>query len=203
MSIQPTSEPSQPTLDKNLRQGFKYFNPFMLILWRLGLGPWVNLWPQVGGRIMVLTHTGRKSGKRRHTPVNYTLIENDVYCTAGFGRMADWYRNILSNPNVEIWLPDGWWAGDVLDVSDDPNRLAILRQVLFASGFAAYAAGLDPVKMSDEELAAATQDYRLVRIRRRMACTGPNGPNDLAWVWPLATFILLPLALFRRCCRRR
>jgi len=203
MSTQLPSLPSQSSFDEKLRRGFKnYLNPFMLLLWRLGLGSWVNWWPQVGGRIMVLTHTGRKSGQRRRTPVNYTIIEGDIYCTAGFGKLADWYRNMLRNPNVEVWLPDGWWAGDAIDVSDDPNRMAILRQVLFASGFAAYAAGLDPVKMSDEALDAATKEYRLVRIRRRIACTGTNGPGDLSWVWPLATFILLPLALFRRGRRR-
>ncbi len=202
MNTQLPSLPSQSSLDEKLRRGFKYFNPFMLFLWRLGLGPWVNWWPKVGGRIMVLTHTGRKSGRRRRTPVNYTIIEGDLYCTAGFGSLADWYRNILRNPNVEVWLPDGWWAGDAIDVSDDTNRMAILRQVLFASGFAAYASGLDPIKMSDEALDAATKEYRLVRIRRRIACTGTNGPGDLSWVWPLATFILLPLALFRRKRRR-
>jgi hypothetical protein len=43
-----------------LRSGFKRFNRFMLMLWRLGLGPWVNLWPQVTGRIAVIAHVGRK-----------------------------------------------------------------------------------------------------------------------------------------------
>ena len=65
----------------------------------------------LSGQIMVLTHTGRKSGLRRRTPVNYALVDGEVYCTAGFGQISDWYRNILANPQVEVWLPDGWWAG--------------------------------------------------------------------------------------------
>jgi deazaflavin-dependent oxidoreductase (nitroreductase family) len=189
---------SNSTLEENLRQGFKYFNRFMLLLWRLGLGSWVNLWPEGGGQIMVLTHTGRKSGLRRQTPVNYAIVDGDIYCTAGFGHISDWYRNIRANPKVEIWLSDSWWAGTAEDISDDKNRIPLLRAVIIASGYAGIAAGLDAYNMSDDDFDQATRAYRLLRIRRTEARTGPGGPGDLAWIWPLATFILLPLVLFRR-----
>ncbi len=187
-----------PHTQDQLRQGFKQFNRFMLGLWRLGLGPWVNLWPEVGGRIMVIRHTGRKTGIVRYTPVNYTIADGDIYCTAGFGSISDWYRNILAHPEVEVWLPDGWWAGLAQDVSETSTRIPLLRQVLIASGFAARAAGIDPISMTNKQLEAATADYRLIRIQRTEARTGPGGPGDLAWVWPLATMILLPLILLRR-----
>ncbi|MBI4772127.1 MAG: nitroreductase family deazaflavin-dependent oxidoreductase [Chloroflexi bacterium] len=187
-----------PRTEELLRQAFKRFNHFMLALWRLGLGPWVNSWPAVGGRIMVLTHTGRKTGRRRHTPVNYTLVDGELYCTAGFGPVSDWYRNLRADPNVEVWLPQGWWAGVAEDVSESPARLALMRAVLIASGFAVCAAGIDPRNLPDEELERVTAPYRLIHIRRTGARTGPGGPGDLAWVWPLATMILLPLVLFRR-----
>jgi len=189
---------STTTSLETLRQGFKYFNRFMLLMWRLDLGPLLNWWPKVGGRILVLHHTGRKSGLPRRTPVNYAIVDGDLYCTAGYGRASDWYRNIQANPNVEVWLPDGWWSGTALDVDDDPRRLYLLRQVLIGSGFAAFAAGINPYMISDEALEAATRDYCLLRIQRSAARTGPGGPGDLAWVWPVATMILLPLALCRR-----
>jgi deazaflavin-dependent oxidoreductase (nitroreductase family) len=193
-----------PQTAAKLRQSFKYFNKFMLLMWRLGLGKWVNFWPEVGGQIMVLTHTGRKTGLKRQTPVNYALVEGELYCTAGFGQLADWYRNIMAEPKVEVWLPDGWWAGLAEDVTDPEQRLPLLRQVLIGSGFAAYLAGINPRSMTDEALDAATTDYRLLRIRRAEARTGPDGPGDLAWVWPLATLVLLWLLVrgCRRCCKR-
>lgn len=174
-----------------LRQGFKSFNRFMLLLWRLGLGAMVNGWPAVGGRIMVLTHMGRKSGLRRRTPVNYVEINGDLYCTAGFGAVSDWYRNLLANPTVDVWLPTGWWTGVAEDVTTQADSLPILRQVLVNSGFAAYAAGVNPRTMTDIELRSVTKAYRLVRIRRTVACTGSDGPGDLAWIWPVATSVLL------------
>jgi deazaflavin-dependent oxidoreductase (nitroreductase family) len=191
-----TTDPA--VMEEKVRQGFKYFNRFMLMMWRLGLGPWVNAWPEVGGRIMVITHTGRKSGLRRRTPVNYALVDGEIYCTAGFGPVSDWYRNIVAQPQVEVWLPDGWWAGVAEEITDTKLRAPLLRQVLIASGFAARAERIDPVAMTNDELSAATADYRLIRIRRTEARTGRNGPGDLAWVWPLATMILVPLVLLRR-----
>lgn len=185
-------------IEESLRQGFKYFNRFMMLLWRLGLGSWINAWPEVGGRIMVITHIGRKTGIRRHTPVNYTIADGEVYCTAALGSISDWYRNIMLNPEIEIWLPHGWWAGVAEEVGDAVERLPLLRQVLIDSGFAARAAGIDPATMTNEELDATTSKYRLIRVRRTEARTGPGGPGDLAWVWPLMAMTLLPLALWRR-----
>jgi deazaflavin-dependent oxidoreductase (nitroreductase family) len=138
----------------------------MLWMWRLGLGPWINAWPAVIGRIMVLTHTGRRSGLPRQTPVNYAPVEGAVYCTAGFGRRCDWYRNLLANPDVEVRLPHERWRGRAEDVSESAERTLRLRQVLVASGFAAYLAGLNPRRMSEADLERLADQYRLVRIRR-------------------------------------
>ena len=188
-----------PQVEAWLRQAFKHLNRFMLLLWRLGLGPWLSLWPDVGGRIMVITHTGRKTGRKRQTPLNYALVDGELYCTAGFGAIADWYRNLKANPNVEVWLPEGWWAGVAEEIApEDPaTRLTLMRAVLRGSGIVAPLMGVSP-SLPDAELAARTADYRLLHIRRTAERTGPEGPGDLAWVWPLATFLLLPLALCKR-----
>jgi deazaflavin-dependent oxidoreductase (nitroreductase family) len=147
---------------------------------------------------MVVIHIGRKTGLKRYQPLNYAIVDEDIYCVAAFGDSSDWYRNLLANPNVEVWLPDGWWAGVAEDVSDSPTRIQLIRQVMLESGFAAYAAGLNPRKMTDEELDQESKKYRLLRIQRTAARTGPGGPGDLAWVWQLATIILLGWVIFRR-----
>ncbi len=186
---------------EKLRQGFKYFNRFMLWMWRLGFGPWFNLWPDGWGQIMVLTHKGRNSGKRYRTPVNYAILAGDVYCIAGFGKVADWYRNLIVNPEVEVWLPDGWWQGVAEDVSAAADRPKIMRAVVEASGFAGPLFGVDPKKLDDPALLEATRSYKVVRVRRQSARTGPEGPGDLAWVWQVTTLALLPLLWIKR--RRR
>ena len=187
-----------PQTEEKLRQLFKKFNHFMMFVWRLGLGKWLNVWPSVGGRIMVITHTGRKTGKKRRTPLNYNTVEGEIYCTAGFGSKSDWYRNVMADPRIELWLPDGWWAGTAEDAGDHENRTEIMRQVLIGSGIVGPLFGIDPKKLSDAELEKVTAPYCLLHVKREAARTGRDGPGELAWVWPLATVVLLPLALWRR-----
>jgi deazaflavin-dependent oxidoreductase (nitroreductase family) len=179
-----------PEIEERVRQSFRHVNRFMVLMFRLGLGRFLQPWPRVTGRILVLVHTGRKTGQRHRTGLNFATVDGDLFVLAGFGAISDWYRNVLVNPKVEVWLPDGWWAATAEDVSDHPDRLALLRKVLIASGFAAYAFGITPA-ISDERLRQVTEKYLLVRIRTSEPRTGPGGPNDLAWVWPVAAFALL------------
>lgn len=183
--------------EDSLRSIFKSFNRFMMLLWRLGLGSWGN-GTSFGGSLMVIKHTGRKTGLTRHTPVNYAIVDGDVYCTAGFGRVSDWYLNIMTNPEVEVWLPDGRWAGIAEDVTDKERNYKIIRQVLIASGFAGPLFGANPKNLSDQDLIDLLDSYRLIRIKRPNALTGPGGPGDLAWIWPAATFFLLWVLIRRR-----
>lgn len=188
--------------EERLRQAFKYLNRFMVLMFRLGLGGWGNGNRYVG-YIMVLNHKGRKTGLQRRTPVNFTRLDDAIYCTAGFGARSDWYRNILAEPNVEIWLPRARFKGLATDVSQEGGSLERLRKVLAASGFAAPLFGLRPERLSSEDLEHLLESYRLIRIDQLQPLTGAKGPGELAWVWPLATMILLGLVLGRSVRRTR
>lgn len=169
-----------------VKAAFRHVNRIMVALWRLGLGRWVNVWPAGSGRILVIGHTGRRSGVRRWTPLNYAKVEGGLYCTAGFGAASDWYRNVTAEPRVEVWLPGERWIGVIDEVSDHPERIRLLRAVLVASGLAARVAGIDPRRLDDEALAAATSSYRLLRIRQvdtaEQLPAHPR-PGDRAWWW--------------------
>ncbi len=179
---------------------FKYFNRVMVLGWKLGLGKLVNCWPGGFGRIMVISHKGRDTGSDYQTPVNYYPDGEYIYCTAAFGSDSDWYMNVIANPQVEVWLPDGWYTGEAEILDKSPLREEMLRKVLIASAFAApLFAGFDPKEISAEEFAKATTDYRLLRIKRQTPRTGANGPGSLAWLWPL----FMILFLFRRCRRKK
>jgi deazaflavin-dependent oxidoreductase (nitroreductase family) len=189
-----------PVVEKRLRTTFRLFNKFMILIWRLGLGRWGNANPY-SGYVMVIKHIGRKSGLIRYTPVNYAVVDGDVYCLAGFGENSDWYRNILQEPHVELWLPDERWLAIAEDATDHVDRVRFFREVLIASGFAGPLFGVNPRKMTDADLNAQLGQYRLVRFRRMRPQTGPGGPGDLAWLWPLSTFVLIGL-LIRKGKRR-
>ena len=169
---------------------FKYLNFFVVLLWKLGLGKLLNIWPSVGGRILVIRHSGRSSGTTYLTPVNFTEKDGAIYVVSGFGARSDWYQNILANPQVEIWLPDGWYIGQAVPADDSGERLERIRDVLIASGFAAPLFGINPKTISDLEMDATVSSYRLVRITRQAARTGADGPGSMAWIWPLIVAVV-------------
>lgn len=156
-------------------------NRAMVLLWRLGLGRWAQVWPAVGGRILVIEHRGRKSGNRYRTPLNFTPDGRNRYCLAGFGKRSDWYRNALAAQRIIVWLPDGVWTAHAVDATDDEGARKWFRAVLIDSGFAARAVGLSPKVMTDDEVDTATATYRLVRLELIDRCA--RTPADLWWVW--------------------
>ena len=192
-----------PKVLEAIRRGLRRMNPGMLLIWRLGLGWSADLWPRGFGRLMVIEHVGRRSGARYRTPVNFTRDGGHVYCVVGFGPHTDWYQNVLTGPDIAVWLPDGRWSAHAEDASDDPRRLYLMRQVLLDSGFAAPLIGLHPLRIDDEELEAATASYRLVRITPLRRADAPDGPGDLAWVWWLVGAVLVAGRWMRCVLRRR
>lgn len=56
----------------------------------------------IGKFILLLTHTGRRSGTRYVTPLQYEKIDGAYYVGAGRGPKADWFRNILVEPQVHV-----------------------------------------------------------------------------------------------------
>jgi deazaflavin-dependent oxidoreductase (nitroreductase family) len=58
-----------------------------------------------GARILMLEHVGRKSGAPRYAVLE--VVDRpapDAYVVAsGFGRKAQWFRNIQANPRVRVY----------------------------------------------------------------------------------------------------
>ena len=149
---------------ERLRRFFHSMNRFMVWMWKIGLGRLMNAWPSVGGRIMVIRHRGRKTGREYLTPVNYAIVDGEIYCMAGFGAKCDWYRNILAAPVNQLWLPEGRREAHAADVSDSPMRARLLREVTIASGFAGPLLGVDQRKLNDEQMLAMGKDYRIIHF---------------------------------------
>lgn len=170
-----------------MRTAFRGLNRFMLFAWRLGLGR-LFAGPR-RGYFMVLITTGRKSGLRRPVPLNFAEGPGSVFCLAGFGRTTHWLINLLADPKCEIWLPDGRrLLGTAEIVTDESERIELVRRVLVRAGFATSMAepGLDPHRAAASEIASLGERYgnryEVVQIRLDGAATGPGGPGDLSWL---------------------
>ena len=87
------------------------------VLYAIGLGP------LIGRIILLLTTTGRKSGLKRVTPLQYEKIGEEYYVGAARGVKADWVRNIQSLPQVEVCVGAKRFHGNA-EVVTDPSRFA-------------------------------------------------------------------------------
>lgn len=78
----------------------------------LGLGP------LIGRVILLLTTTGRRSGQPRVTPLQYEEVDDTIYICAARGLQADWFRNILANPNVQVQVKARRFHGVAEPITD-------------------------------------------------------------------------------------
>jgi deazaflavin-dependent oxidoreductase (nitroreductase family) len=92
------------------------------VLYAIGLGP------IVGRVILLLTTSGRRSGLKRVTPLQYEMIGGDCYIGAARGVKADWVRNIQVNPQVEVRVGAKHFQGTA-EVVTDPSRFADFMEV--------------------------------------------------------------------------
>jgi deazaflavin-dependent oxidoreductase (nitroreductase family) len=92
------------------------------VLYALGFGS------LIGRIILLLTTTGRKSGMKRVTPLQYEIIGGDYYVGAARGLMADWVRNIKSCPQVDVRVGAKHFQGTA-EVVTDPSRFADFMEV--------------------------------------------------------------------------
>jgi deazaflavin-dependent oxidoreductase (nitroreductase family) len=82
------------------------------LLYALGLGP------LIGGFVLLLTTKGRKSGKRRVVPLQYEEDQGVFYIGSARGTDADWFRNILANPEVELQIGSRHYRGLAHPITD-------------------------------------------------------------------------------------
>jgi deazaflavin-dependent oxidoreductase (nitroreductase family) len=89
---------SKPT--KNPPRGCsRYLWRLPILLYRFGLGG------LLGDRMLLLEHTGRKSGMKRQAVievVRHDQVSGAFIIASGFGEKSDWYQNLLKTPGAVI-----------------------------------------------------------------------------------------------------
>jgi deazaflavin-dependent oxidoreductase (nitroreductase family) len=100
----------------------KYIQKLHRILYAIGLGP------IIGRIILLLTTTGRKTGKKRITPLQYEQIDGKYYLGSARGLQADWVRNIQVQPRVDVRVKRDYFQGQA-EVVTDADRIADFVEV--------------------------------------------------------------------------
>jgi deazaflavin-dependent oxidoreductase (nitroreductase family) len=98
-------------------------NPIVRAAWRVGLGP--------PGDALLET-TGRRTGRRRLTPICDGQDGDTVWVVSQRGHGSDYVRNIEANPRVRVRVRIGartkWLAGTarVIDADDPTERRRLI-----------------------------------------------------------------------------
>jgi deazaflavin-dependent oxidoreductase (nitroreductase family) len=72
----------------------------------------------VSEKIMIITFTGRKSGKQYSTPVSYFRENDSVYCFTHGG----WWRNIKDGAHVTLRIQGAVYRGFAEAITEDNVR---------------------------------------------------------------------------------
>jgi deazaflavin-dependent oxidoreductase (nitroreductase family) len=164
----------------------------MVPVFRMGLSPFIV--NPFSGYIMVMKMIGRKSGRTRWVPVNYTIYNGNVYCISAFGEKSHWYHNLKANPNIDIFLPGRAIAGYAEIMKESDAYLFILRQILKNSGAAAFMDGINPFSISDQALVEKTKEMVVFQIHPTGIANGPL--ESSGWGWILLNSIWIFLILY-------
>lgn len=98
-----------------------------------------------GGRLLMLEPRGRRFGKRHYVVlevVEYPRPDSYVV-VSGFGRKAQWYRNIEADPEVRVWLCSRCPAGAEARPPEAEEAAALRAGAPSCLGVAATGVGAD------------------------------------------------------------
>jgi hypothetical protein len=198
-AVHELAPPPAPTeKDRRGAEVFRAVNRWATVpMLRAGLGPWLGT--PIGGYLLILRARGRTSGVVRETPLSYLIAEGAVWVCAGFGPAAQWYRNALVDPRVEVVLPGRTVVCVAEDVRDPEVRRRLMPALVHAIGMPAALGGVDPRRATDDEILDAYSWVPLVRLAPVSGplAAGPDDPGGTAWIWRQAVVLGLVLVIAR------
>ena len=137
-------------------------NRFIKFLYFIGLGP------LVGRIVLLLTTTGRKTGLLRVTPLQYEEVDGVYYIGSTRGKKADWFRNLVADPNVEVRVKSRRFKGVAEPITDTASIADFielrLRRHPRMIGLILKAEGLPP-RPERAQLESYAKRMAIVRIR--------------------------------------
>ncbi|MBN1964372.1 MAG: nitroreductase family deazaflavin-dependent oxidoreductase [Anaerolineae bacterium] len=163
-----------------------------ITLWRLGLG---SLLGQV---LVLITHTGRKSGLPRRTLAEFHRLDGHKVVPVAFGARAQWFRNISADPRVTLQTADGTESCRARRIMDDAELLAAVTAIRAHNPvmFDEYLRSLQ-IRPAPEDLLAHKDRIYLLTFDPTGDPTPPPLPADLTWVWWVGGVLLALLWLLR------
>ncbi len=115
--------------------------------------------------LMVITTTGRKTGKKHSIPIGYLRDDDDIITLTG-ENVSNWFRNVLANGEARLEIKKEKIDVRGEFVTDEAERQQIFKMYqqnerYFKSNF-----GIEP-NSPESELQAALAKRRFIRFKRK------------------------------------
>jgi deazaflavin-dependent oxidoreductase (nitroreductase family) len=94
-----------------------------------------------GGRILLLTTTGRKTGQNRTTPLAYVRVNERIFVIASMGgapKNPAWYGNLVAHPEVTVEMRGESYAARALVMTGDERDSLFTEAARKIPQFAEY-----------------------------------------------------------------
>lgn len=122
------------------------------------------------GRLILITYTGKKSGKKHSLPVQYAKSKDDLIVFAGYHRHKKWWRNLLEQSTINVRYRGKWFEASARAYNGDVEAIApafpdYLRR--FPASARVRGLTLDPRGSIEDQgkLDEAAKDTVMVRIK--------------------------------------
>lgn len=158
-----------------------------ILLYRLGLGF------LVGRLFMVMTTTGRKTGRPRRTAIEFHEFNGRLYVMSGWGAKADWYRNLEADPHLTIQTWRGAESVVARKLETDEELAGAYRWAMSSPLMraAARSVGFD---LTMEQFLAQKERFTLITFDHADRQTPEPMRAEWGWVWPVIAAAALLLA---------
>lgn len=110
-----------PTANQSYRLIQALFNPVARTILRS------PLYGLMSSRLLLITFTGRKSGKRYTVPISYVQLEDNTLLLVVGGR---WWKNLRGGATVELRLHGKARQGEAEIVTDEKQVIELYTRVL-------------------------------------------------------------------------
>jgi deazaflavin-dependent oxidoreductase (nitroreductase family) len=141
----------------------KTYNPLIVTLYRSGILPLFGF----SRTILLLTTTGRKSGKPRVTPIGYFRIVCVIHLFSAWGKEAGWYKNMIANPdNVYIQIGLRRWSVQAQILTESAEIQRTIVQLVTESPYQAQALfGWQPDRDHTDEIDFSVVLEKVIVVR--------------------------------------
>ncbi|MBU4224376.1 MAG: nitroreductase family deazaflavin-dependent oxidoreductase [Chloroflexi bacterium] len=163
-----TTEPVAEGIFKGRPRGLlKLFFKMPLYLHQIGIVWWIEKF--TGAQWILITTTGRKSGKPRQVMVDVMKYDKETdtyYVEAAYGHRADWVRNIKANPVFHGQVGRRKFEARAVELTAGEGEEMLVAFYRNVPKYARAVMSLGGLKVKDEaELRALTRKMLVVAIK--------------------------------------